>query len=572
MPFEVFFLTFFLFNSQLLFAQNFESVGKENPLTITGGASLNQIFYAVDGIESRRNPYSYYASGNVNFNLYGWSIPLSFTWSNQQGSFQQPFNQFGIHPTYKWITGHFGYASMTFSPYTLAGHLFLGAGIEARPGKWHISTMYGRLQRAVEPDSLNESSVTPAFKRMGYGVKAGYADGNDFVHFIIFGSRDDASSINYIPDNEEIYPEENLVFSVAGGKELFSRIVLSTEYAISGITRDTRAETVKVEKYKVFNAAGGLFTPRLSSSYYNAFKTGLTYQADAFSVGLGYERIDPGYRTHGAYYFNNDLENLTANAATALFSGKVNIAVNVGVQRDNLDDSKISSMERIVGAVNVGYAASERLNFSGSYSSFQTYTNIRSQFVDINQLTPYDNLDTLNYIQISQNATLNTNYILSNNKDRRQNLNLNLIFQDASDEQGGVKQGSGNQFYMANTAYSITLVPKNITVTGSFNYNKNEAATINATTLGPTLAINKSLMDRKMRIGLSTSWNESYTNGDKVSRVANVRVNGGYSIKKKHNFNVSLVGVNRENKTEGSTDSFAEFTGTVGYSYSFSSK
>ena len=32
--------------------QNLESIGKENPIKITGGASLNQIFYSVNGIES----------------------------------------------------------------------------------------------------------------------------------------------------------------------------------------------------------------------------------------------------------------------------------------------------------------------------------------------------------------------------------------------------------------------------------------------------------------------------------------------------------------------------------------
>ncbi|MEX2336125.1 MAG: hypothetical protein WD555_02500 [Fulvivirga sp.] len=553
-------------------SQNLESIGNENPLTISGGVSLNQIFYAVEGIESRRDPYSYYASGNINFNLYGWSVPLSFTWSNQQDSFQQPFNQYGLHPTYKWLTGHFGYASMNFSPYTLAGHLFLGAGVEARPGKWHVSAMYGRLQKAVAPDTLTEQTQVPAFKRRGYGIKAGYADGNDFVNFIIFRSKDDENSIAYVPDDEEILPEENLVLSVTGGKELFSRVILTAEYAISGITRDTRTTEVDPEGRALFSSAGKMFTPRLSSAYYSAFKSGVTYQADAYSFGVGYERIDPGYRTHGAYYFNNDLENITVNAATAIFSGKVNIATNVGIQRDNLNDQKVSTMERVVGALNVGYAASERLNFSASYSTFQTYTNIRSKFVDINQLTPYDNLDTLNYRQISKNATLNTNYLLSKGESRRQNININLIFQDASDEQGGVEQNSGNQFYMANAAYSLTLVPRNLTITGSFNYNKNKAAAINTTTLGPTLSVSKSMLERKMRIGVSSSWNESYTNGENVSRIANLRANGGYSIKKKHNINVSMVAVNRKTHGEGGTQGFTEFTGTVGYSYNFSSR
>jgi hypothetical protein len=36
--------------------------------------------------------------------------------------------------------------------------------------------------------------------------------------------------------------------------------------------------------------------------------------------------------------------------------------------------------------------------------------NIRSQFDYINGQTPYDNLDTLNFTQLSQNMALNTLY------------------------------------------------------------------------------------------------------------------------------------------------------------------
>lgn len=108
-----------LLSAHGLSAQNLETIGKEKALTVSGGVSLNQIIYAASGIDSRRDPYSYYASGNINFRLYGWSVPLSFALSNQSVSYQQPFNQYGIHPTYKWVTGHIGYSSMSFSPYTL---------------------------------------------------------------------------------------------------------------------------------------------------------------------------------------------------------------------------------------------------------------------------------------------------------------------------------------------------------------------------------------------------------------------------------------------------------------------
>lgn len=553
-------------------AQNLESVGKENPLTVSGGVSLNQIFYGNRGMESRRDPYSYYASGNINFDLYGWSVPLSFAYSNQQVSFQQPFNQYGINPTYKWITGHLGFTSMSFSPYTLGGHLFLGAGVEARPGKWNISAMYGRLLKAVEPDSISENAGSAAFRRMGWGVKAGYADGNDQLHFILFRAYDDVNSIAYVPEEENILPEENLVLSVIGSKKLFDRVVLNAEYAISGITNDIRSEKVELQSNKFFNNVGGLYQPRLSSSFYNAFKSGVNYQAKTFTVGVGYERIDPGYRTLGAYFFNNDLVNYTVNAATAILSGKVNISGNIGRQNDNLDGEKISTLERTVGSINIGYAASEKLNISTSYSNFTSFTNIRSQFVDINALTPYENLDTLNFTQISQNASINGSYILQSSESRRQNLNMNVSFQDASDEQGGVEQNSGTQFYLMNASYSLSLIPKNMTISASFNFNENQSVANSTRTLGPTLAINQSFLEKKLRATLSSSYNASFTNGSNVGNVMNIRANGGYSIKKKHNINLSLVVVNRESSSESAAVSFTEFTGTLGYSYSFSSK
>lgn len=553
-------------------SQNLESIGKENPITVSGGVSLNQIFYGNNGLESRRDPYSFFASGNINFDLYGWSVPLSFSYSNQQVTFQQPFNQYSINPTYKWITGHFGFSSMNFSPYTLGGHNFLGAGVEARPGKWQVSAMYGRLLAPVPPDSTSDNRGIPAFRRMGWGIKAGYTDGQDQLHLILFNAKDDINSIEYVPEEEDILPEENLVVSLIGSKKILDHFVLEAEYAISGITRDIRTSRINPESYKFFNNVGNLFQPRVSTGYYNAFNSNLNYQASVFTIGVGVERIDPGYRTLGAYFFNNDLINYTVNGATSFFRGKINLSGNIGVQEDNLDKEKVSTMRRTVGSVNIGIAASERINLSTSYSNFTSFTNIRSQFVDINQLTPYDNLDTLNYTQISQNASVNGNFIIQSSEDKRQNLNINLSFQDAADQQGGVEQNSGSQFYLMNAAYSLSLVPQNISISGSFNYNENKTINTKSRTLGPTLSISQSYLEKLLRVTLSSSYNSSFSENSNTGNILNLRLNGSYKIKKKHNINLGLVMVNRQSNRETATSDFTEFTATLGYNYNFSSR
>ncbi len=551
-----------------VFSQNLETIGKEKPIKITGGVSLTQIAYAASGIDSRRDPYSYFATGNLNVSLYGWSIPLSFSYSNQGVSFQQPFNQFSMHPTYKWITLHAGFTSMNFSPYTVGGHLFNGLGVDATPtSKLRISALYGRFLKAVQPDTTAGSKVQAAYDRYGYGMKIGYGDGKDFVEAIVFRAQDEQQSIRFIPEAQGILPQENLVLGLTAGKSLFKKILLRAEWATSAITRDTRANTTATEN--PLGNMGGLFSPRISSSYYNALKANLTYQGNGYALGAGYERIDPQYRTLGSYFFNNDLENITVNAATALLQGKVNVAANVGTQRDNLDGSKSTTMRRVVTAINLAFAPSPKFNLALSYSSFQSFTNVRSQFVDINRLTQFDFLDTLNFTQISQNATVNSMYQLGNNKNKRQTVSLNLTAQDAADKQGQVTQNSGLRFYNFNSAYSLSITPRNLTLSLALNLSMSDGAMSQSRTFGPTGSLSKQFFNKKLRTTLSISQNESYANGLNTGSILNGRLSGNVSIKKKHNLNLSTVLVNRSSRQEGAAKSFTEFTATLGYAYSF---
>jgi hypothetical protein len=554
-----------------LYAQNLESIGKKNPLAITGSASLSQIFYAANAAHSSRQPYSYFATGNINFSLYGWSVPLSFSISNQSRNFQQPFNQYSIHPTYKSITGHLGYTSMSYSPYTVNGHIFLGAAIDVEPeGNWKFSALYGRFLKAIQPDTVRANSELPAFKRMGYGFKGTYAAGKNVVDVTLFHASDEVHSIAYVADTLNILPQENFVVSIGAGRSFFQNFILKAELATSALSNDTRAS--KTEFSHPLAKVGLLYSARQSSSFYNAFKTSFDYQHEAFVVGIGYERVDPQYRTLGAYYFNNDLENITVNGSTSILQNRMNVAVSAGTQHNNLDKSKISTMRRLVGSLNVNYAPSQKLNFSASYSNFQTYTNIRSQFQQINQLTPYENLDTLNFTQLSQNVSVNMLYNFGTD-NRKQNVNLNLSVQDAADKQGDIPQNSGMRFYNGNAAYAMNIVPQNMIVSFSINATVNNGAGLQTKTYGPVVSVNRLFFNKKLRTTLSSTYNNTYSNGAVINEIINGRFQATMSLRKKHNLNLSAVLVNRENKVDGTTSkSYTEFTGTLGYSYNFSLK
>lgn len=561
-------LFFYLLLPQFLLAQNLETVGRQPPVTLSGGVSVNQIAYASSGIEGRRDPYNYFVSGSLNLNMYGLSLPFGFTYSNQESSFRQPFNQFSIHPTYKWITGHFGFTSMSFSPYTLNGHIFEGGGLDVRPGaKWQIGAMYGRLQRAVQPDSTASEQIIPAFERIGYGVNIKYGDQQNFIMVNLFKSIDDPNSLNYVPQDEGVLPEENLVGSIGFSKQLPGNFVVKGEYASSAISRDIRAEEYADSREGVGYLAG-FFTPRTSSAFYTAFNGQFEYVSKIYTLGLRYERVGAGYETHGAYYFNNDFDNLTLRSAFPFLRGKANAQLNMGVQSNDLENTKISGTKRWVGSLNVSYQPRQQFNLSLGYSNFTTFTNINRDYLDLSYLTPYDRLDTLNYVQVSQNANLQMNYNFTPTGDVNRSLIATITYLESHDVQSGISQPSSSDFYTFNGGYRHALNSLGLSLSLMMNLQYNTTSTYNTSLIGPSFMISKLLLERKLRSSVSLAYNTVRTRETLAGQTLNVRFLGNYRFLDKHNVNLSLIAVNRSGG-QSEVLSSAEFTGMLGYNYSF---
>jgi hypothetical protein len=545
-------------------AQNLDKIGDAKPFEMSGGLSLNQVVYTSFGKEQRRDPYSFVATGNLNLGLYGWSVPLSFSFSNQGHAFQQPFNQYSLHPSYKSIRADLGYTSASYSPYSVNGHNFLGAAIDCEPeGKLKFSALYGRFLKAVRYDSA--SMNVPAYQRIGYGAKAQYIHENNSVQLTMFHAQDEDRFLGLIPDSLAIHPQENLVLSVAASTVLFSKFLLKGEIASSAVTSNVNSAVETSDRF--IGKLSPFYTPRITSTFYNAWKANFDYQQQSFTIGIGYERVEPDYKTFGSYYFNNDLENMTVNASTSAFEGKMSVAGSIGVQHDNLDKTKVSTLKRSVGSANVSYSPSEKVSLSGSYSSFQTFTNIQSQFQQLNQLSPYENIDTLNFTQLSRSGNFNVMYALGANPERKQSINFNSSVQGASDRQGDVVQNSGAWFYNVNVAYSVNIQPRALTFSLSFNGGANDGATDKSVMLGPVLSITRSFFEKKLRTSYSINYTRTSTNGSNSNAIASTRLGGVLKIKKQHNLNLnlSLLGRNLQ-----SGKSLLEMTTMLGYSYNFS--
>jgi hypothetical protein len=253
-----------------------------------------------------REAFAYYLNGSIHLNIYGQiNLPFSFNLTNSGSSYKLPSmpNRLNIHPSCKWITGHLGDVSMTFSPYTLSG-----------------------------------------------------------------------------------------------------------EYGLSLLTSDSSAP--RGEEKSVYGSWEGR---NMTTSSCQAFKVRLDYAGAGSRLGVGYERIDPGYKTLGAYYFANDLENITLNASQSLWQNKVNISLSISLERDDPARTNATSSSGTVGSASVTVSPTERMNLNLSYTNFQTCSSVRSNFELINRENPPDQPDTLRFVQLSRSANFNLNLVTKKN-------------------------------------------------------------------------------------------------------------------------------------------------------------
>ncbi|MCG8579365.1 MAG: outer membrane beta-barrel family protein [Bacteroidales bacterium] len=539
----------FLFIGLCAYSQQLDQIGKKDALKLNGGLNINQMYRsnAASGVD----PYALVVTGNLAANLYGMSIPVSFTWSNQNWTYTQPFNQFSISPSYKWATLHLGYSSMSFSPYSLSGHTFAGAGIDLNPtDKLKFSAMYGRLRKALPGDTT--SGFDPQYKRMGTGMKASYTFKNAEVGVHLFHGQDDTDKPFEQIDSLGITPMENMVLGSTFMLRPWQRLTLRGEVSVSSLSRDRR-----ISGATDFNGA--------ATHRYHAAKSDISWSTSIGSIGAGIEYVEPGYETLGAYYTVNDFVNYTLNLATVMIRGKVTMAANVGIRQTNLDNQSDTDQKDIIQNFNVGFTPGEKFNLSASYSNFYNYTHIQTVFEETNTHTEYELLDTLTFTQINENISLSANWQIKKTETVKHTLNGNVNFQQASQNQSDAVENADSRFINASGGYSWARPKQNLSLGLNMNYSRNKTSAGTGEAYGPIFFVRKSLFDKKWRNSLSVSWNGTYMEQESTGHVLTARLGSNYALKKKHLLNLSLAYSRRDRP--GSNSSYV--TASMGYSYRF---
>jgi hypothetical protein len=547
--------------SNTLQSQNLEGLSRQKPVLLSGGLTARTIFYDANGIPNRRQPFSYIFTGSPTISIFNsFTIPISFTYSEQDRSFRQPFNQFGMSPYYKWITIHVGYRNINYSQFTLAGHTILGAGIELHPGIFRFGFITGRFNRATPVDTSSKSFQPFTYSNHGTAAKIGIGKGVDFFEVSMLKAKDDINSVHPPVDYIGIVtPGENIVVGINGQIKFLKNFTFALEAATSLYTRNLMNSTPLSDSTNkgITKILGNFISTNSTTERYNAIQTSLLYHEKIFSAKLQYRRVDPDYKTMGAYFFNNDIENITFAPSLNLLKNKFRFGGSIGFQHDNLLKQKQTTSSRVIGSANLSAELNEHFGIDFSYSNYSN-TQLRKTILLGN---------TFRIAQVSENYSFTPRYILASEKFVHSvifSANYN-IFSSVDKTIDNLSDTKSNNYFLN---YQVTVVPRNLTYTFNLNYTDVKSASYEDGNYGVTLGVNKVLNNSKLTAGWLGSFLKGL-HGKSTGLILNQNVTVNYRINKHHSFGTTISYINNKSQQTLITPSYSEWQADLNYRYVF---
>lgn len=539
------------------FGQDFTHF-KDNKSSIHGSVSATGIFYNAQGITPRKTPFSYILNGNLIVNLKGFTLPFSFTYSDRNKSFRQPFNQFGLSPKYKWITLHLGYRNINFSKYVLGGHTIFGAGIELTPGKFRFGAVYGRLRKSTnQATNVNNplNDTITSYTRKVMSVKIGVGTKKTFFDLIIMRAADDSASLNPSVIETGNFPATNLVTGINGRLAFSKDIHLEIEGAYSIYTTNQNSKV----SFTVPDMVTKIIPINLSSMGYLALRGLLEYRnRKGMKLGLAYRRIDPGYKSMGTYFINNNVENLTFNAGFNALKHKLRFSGSIGLEQNNLNTARNATTKKMIGSAMVSYDPARIFGITINYSNYS-----------INQQPGRIQIaDSVKLYQSNGTFMIMPHFQFINSKNSISQF-ISLVFSQMKLNDKNPASGHNNNFTTYNNlvSYNITFVPMGLSLNASINYNTVSMITGKSTNTGGTIGASKGFLKNKLSLGLSDNLTKS-VNAQQTMLVFTPVFTARAKIAKHHSFRLKANMISNKNVTNNNLSS-NEQMGDFSYVFTF---
>ncbi len=539
-------------------AQDVGNITKENPFEIHGSVSVGAGYYLSKGFNTTRKPYTYSINAAPEISVYGVKIPFNFTFTEGSKSVSNPFAQFGINPYWKWIKGYFVYTNMKWSPTTLNGKTFLGAGIEINPSLFRMGAFYGILNPVLKENLLGPNTQQPQYKRKGWGLKVGVGNQNNYFDFIWVHGKDVANSIakpTDILNQLNVTPAENAIFGIAS-HQMFAKnaVTWDLDAAASAYTRDLNSQLVDIGTGIGTKFLKVAIPPRLSTSYAWTAHTFVGYKTDSFSLGFDYNRIQPEYQSMGVDYILNDQEKITLTQTFVAAKKKLNVAFMEFFQRDDLNKRKSVKTNRL--GVNASFSYNHNQNF-GFNINYNNFTILQQD--GLKELN-----DTTKIFQLQNTFAFIPRYTFINTK-LVQNILLAVTYTRLDDLNDFTAKYSRNSTVNTNISYSAMVLKAQLSITPSLNIMYSKTTLFDLLNVGPTLALSKTWWKGKISTTATTTFTMSRNNKLWNSKTVNNSISLGYRITKNHSIKYNN-GVTHSWLSYGTT---SEYKGELIYTYVF---
>jgi hypothetical protein len=470
---------------------------------------------------------------------------------------------------------HAGYRNVNFSPYTLAGHRMLGGGVEINtayknePGRsgLRFGLMYGRLNRGAALDSAQFANPLayrpqPSYDRMAYAVKLGVGNNEGYFDATYLYGWDEERSLN-AAQRDSVAPQRNTALGISWKKDLYRkekrRLFWKSDIGLSAYTLDDRQPSVVGEEDPgiVRDVLGGWLDARISTQFLSAGETSLTYQAKGGGIGIAYKRVDPEYRSMGAYFFQNDVEQYTITPSLRLDSGRVSMNGSFGLQRDNLFKQRLVTSERVIGNVSVNWNPSQSFGVNASWSNFGVTQNPT-------RVSP----DAELFKQVSNSWTL-VPYMNRINDRRARTVQLVAVYQRLNSPVSSINAVPDQHTLVGALVHSYTWVKRGITTTASLNYNNTVLAQGDVGSLGGGAGLGFPLLKRKLQLGFNGMYNRNHFNGEENGYTISAVGDIGVQVHKKGRLGLQATLMRNVAADETVFRSFEEFITRLTYGLNF---
>lgn len=421
---------------------------QDKSFVFKGSAAVGgfHFYQNIDRGSSSLRPYGASLSINARLGYGRFVIPMALSINNQGTDFSNPFNRFGISPTYRWIKLHLGWRTMRFSKFSMQNTQFLGAGLELNPGLLRLSAMKGKIDYRIPglPEHLQD--LTP--QRDAMAVKLGFGSRTKYLDISLLRVEDERMSGDTI-----FQPKQNAVLGLQSQLSFWDNMIkLELDAGLSALTENTYADEELLDEADIPSFVTDIIEPNISTHVNYALEGKLSFQKGWFALANTYRRVMPEYQSLGLNYLRNDIEAFVVAPSFRLFANKLIISSSIGLERNNLDELRNLDQERVISSANVNIRPNQNHNINLQFSNYS-----------FDQRLVYDSLLTESIIIQQVNRNYGASYTFTkNNKGNVNVLSISTQVQEATNL---------NESSLNNNTKSIVANYSKSSINSNWSYN-----------------------------------------------------------------------------------------------------